>query len=248
MDITKNEMRIPAEEQDQDDNEDEEVKERNLQSEKQRMMDQWIMRIFIIPYRCVLNISALSNLTVTYRILLYLAVSNCSAERSMSRLKLVKNRLRNRMGDAWLSSLLILSSENNILNQIENEKIINKIFTTSVQRKILFLYKLRYAYWALGGGGGGVPLNIGRDFNACNKKAATGVILKKLKQWNFRFAVCKRFIITRGSTPTADIFVQGERECRYGNQKKDLSVRYRNAGVINTPLVKIGISGTLKST
>lgn len=141
MEITEDEVRIPAGAEDPDGSENEEVKEGNLQSEKHRMMDQWIMRGFIRPFRCVLNLSALPNLTVMYRILLSLAVTSCSAERTMSRLKIVKNRLRNSMGDSWLSSLLILSCENNVLSQIQNEEIINKFATTSVQRKKLLLYK-----------------------------------------------------------------------------------------------------------
>ncbi|KAJ8889196.1 hypothetical protein PR048_008693 [Dryococelus australis] len=45
---------------------------------------------FTKPYMCVLNLPALSNLTVMYRILLSIAVISCSVERTMIRLKIVK--------------------------------------------------------------------------------------------------------------------------------------------------------------
>ena len=132
MEITEDEVRIPAGADDPDGSENEEVKEGNLQSEKLRMMDQWIMRGFIRPFRCALNLSALPNLTVMYRILLSLAVTSCSIERTISRLKIVENRLRNSMKTTY---------ENNVLSQTQNEEIINKFATTSVQRKKLLLYK-----------------------------------------------------------------------------------------------------------
>ncbi|XP_039295010.1 uncharacterized protein LOC120353853 [Nilaparvata lugens] len=109
---------------------------------KKKNVDDWMKRGFIRPYRCLLNLSGFPHLSILYRILLSLPVTSCSAERTMSRLKIVKNRLRSTMGDSLLSSLLILSCEKDILKQISNEEIINKFALSSVKRKKLLLSKI----------------------------------------------------------------------------------------------------------
>lgn len=109
--------------------------------ENERMADQWMKQGFIRPYRCIVQLSSFPNLTVMYRILLSLAATSCSAERTMSRLKIVKNRLRSSMGDKWLSSLLILASEKDIFKAIPNDDIINQFALTTSRRKQLLLYK-----------------------------------------------------------------------------------------------------------
>ncbi|KAJ8872882.1 hypothetical protein PR048_026498 [Dryococelus australis] len=70
MEITEDEVQSPAGAEDPDDSENE--------SEKQRTMDQWIMRGFIRTSRCVLNLPVIPNLTMMYRILFSLAVTSCS--------------------------------------------------------------------------------------------------------------------------------------------------------------------------
>ena len=46
---------------------------------------------------------------------------------TMSRLKIVKNRLRTSMSDTWLKSLLILCNESEVLSMIPREYIIEII-------------------------------------------------------------------------------------------------------------------------
>lgn len=104
-------------------------------------VNQWLARGFLRPYRCLLRLSGLPNLTMLYTILLSLPVTSCSAERTMSRLKIVKNRLRSSLGDQWLSSLLVLSCESDILKAITNEDIINIFAQSSEQRKKLLCRK-----------------------------------------------------------------------------------------------------------
>jgi hypothetical protein len=60
-----------------------------------------------------------------------LAITSSSAERVMSKIKIVKNRLRTTMLDDWFSSLTILASEKDILDQISVETIIDKFATSS---------------------------------------------------------------------------------------------------------------------
>ncbi|KAJ8893732.1 hypothetical protein PR048_006332, partial [Dryococelus australis] len=67
MEITEDEVQNPTAAEAPDGSENDEVMEGNSQTEKQRTMDQW-MREFINPYRRVLNLSAIPNLTVMYRI------------------------------------------------------------------------------------------------------------------------------------------------------------------------------------
>ena len=54
-----------------------------------------------------------------------LAITSCSAERAMSRVRIVKNRLRTTMKDDWFSSLMILSAERDILDRIRVDDIIS---------------------------------------------------------------------------------------------------------------------------
>nr|CAD7603241.1 unnamed protein product [Timema genevievae] len=90
--------------------------------------------------------------------------------------------------------------------------------------------------------GNGTVLKIGRDFNVFNWKAATGNILKKSNHWHFRFAVCKRFIITQGSTPKSDTLVRGEVSYNtdVGMSRKALRPN-RKTAKIDPQLVKIGV-------
>ena len=88
---------------------------------------------FLVPLRILCCMSAYPNLLVLYKILLSLPISNCSAERSMSRLKLIKTRLRSTMSDEMLHDLMILSSEKDILDNLDIDVIINRFANTSVQ-------------------------------------------------------------------------------------------------------------------
>ena len=51
-------------------------------------------------------------------------VSNCSGERSFSKLKRIKNELRNRIGQDRLNSLSIMSIESDVLRQLDFSQII----------------------------------------------------------------------------------------------------------------------------
>ena len=55
---------------------------------------------------------------------LVLIVTNCSAERSFSKLKLIENRLRTSMTQRSLVNLAIMSTESDILREIDFAAII----------------------------------------------------------------------------------------------------------------------------
>ena len=67
-----------------------------------------------------------------------LMISNCSAERSFSKIKLIKNRLRTSMCNDRLSHLSLMSIEADILREINFEDLINE-FARKKTRKVSLL-------------------------------------------------------------------------------------------------------------
>lgn len=102
---------------DNDDNDDE------LDDISKTSMDTIIARGFIKPHRFITQVSSFPNLTVLYKILVTLPVTSCSAERALSKLRIIKNRLRSSMLDNWMSAMMILAAEKSILDRIKNEDI-----------------------------------------------------------------------------------------------------------------------------
>jgi hypothetical protein len=61
-------------------------------------------------------------------------VTNCSAERSFSKLKLIENRLRTSMTQERLVNLAIMSIESDILQDIEVQDIISDFASLKSRR------------------------------------------------------------------------------------------------------------------
>ena len=78
------------------------------------------------------------NVSITYRILLTMSVTVASAERSFSKLKLLKSYLRSSMAQERLNDLAILCIEKNMLENIDIDTIIND-FASRNARKQCFL-------------------------------------------------------------------------------------------------------------
>jgi len=76
------------------------------------------------------------NLHIAIQIMLTVAVSVASCERSFSKLKLIKNYLRSTMKQDRLSDLAILSIENSTFNSINYDTIIDK-FAENKARKVM---------------------------------------------------------------------------------------------------------------
>ncbi|XP_071033099.1 zinc finger MYM-type protein 1-like [Parasteatoda tepidariorum] len=76
------------------------------------------------------------NIDISFRIFLSLMITNCSSERSFSRLKLIKNELRNSMTQERLSHLSIMSIENDVLQKIDFDDVIED-FASQKARKVL---------------------------------------------------------------------------------------------------------------
>lgn len=75
------------------------------------------------------------NIEVGLRIYLCLMVTNCSGERSFSKLKRIKNELRSTMHQERLNRLTLMSLEHEVLREIELRELIDK-FAKVKSRKI----------------------------------------------------------------------------------------------------------------
>ena len=65
------------------------------------------------------------NTVIALHIYFSMMLSNCSGERSFSKLKLIKDKLRSCMTQEGPNSLTLLSIENNILRVIDISSLIN---------------------------------------------------------------------------------------------------------------------------
>ena len=74
---------------------------------------------------CIKRINSFPNAYITYRIMLTILVLVVSAERSFSKLKIIKIYLRSTMSQESLNGLVILSIEKEILNEINYHNLIN---------------------------------------------------------------------------------------------------------------------------
>lgn len=79
--------------------------------------------------------SVFPNIDIMLRIYLCMMVSNCSGERSFSKLKIIKNRLRTTLDQEKLNWLSLMSIESDVLRSIDFRDII-KDFANSKARKV----------------------------------------------------------------------------------------------------------------
>jgi len=78
--------------------------------------------------------STFPNVEIALRMYMSIMVSNCSGERSFSKMALIKNKLRSTMSDRRLSALELLSVENDVLASVSFEDIIEQ-FAAAKSRK-----------------------------------------------------------------------------------------------------------------
>ena len=65
-----------------------------------------------------------------------ITVSNCSGERSFSKMALIKSKLRSTMTDSRLTALELLSLENDVFSTISFEDLIDTFATTKSRKRI----------------------------------------------------------------------------------------------------------------
>ena len=82
-------------------------------------------------------IETFPNVNVALRIYLCMMVSNCSGERSFSKLKRIKNGLRSTMVQERLSNLSLMSIEHEILNAVDFEELIEAFAANKARRKAI---------------------------------------------------------------------------------------------------------------
>ena len=95
----------------------------------------YLMHSYVKPLEVLYQLSGYPHLLRLYWILVTLPVTSCSAERALSRLRIVKNRLRSSMCDDWMRSLMVMASEKDILNSISNDTIIDSFACLSDRLK-----------------------------------------------------------------------------------------------------------------
>ena len=78
------------------------------------------------------------NASIAYRVLLTIPVTVASAERSFSKLKLLKSYLRSTMTQQRLTDLATIALESAILEEIEYENIIEDFILRNTRRMMLF--------------------------------------------------------------------------------------------------------------
>lgn len=83
----------------------------------------------------VKDMDCFPNVLIAYRILLTVPVTVASAERSFSKLKLLKSYLRSTMSQERLNGLAILSIEKEMLEKLEFESIIEDFASQNARRK-----------------------------------------------------------------------------------------------------------------
>ncbi|XP_065662549.1 uncharacterized protein LOC136085188 [Hydra vulgaris] len=80
-------------------------------------------------------VASFPNVNIAFRIYLSILGTNSEGERSFSKLKLIKNYLRLTMGQARLSSLALLSIENEVMREMTFEDVIVD-FANTKSRKV----------------------------------------------------------------------------------------------------------------
>ena len=73
------------------------------------------------------------NIEIALRIFLTLMVTNCSGERSFSKLKFIKNELRSTMYQGRLSSLALLNIEYDVLKKLCFDDVIDDFVKKKVR-------------------------------------------------------------------------------------------------------------------
>lgn len=68
---------------------------------------------------------------------LVLPVATATVERAFSAMNIIKNRLRNRMGDEWLSDSMVVYIERDVFEDIDNDKIMENFQSMRTRKYLL---------------------------------------------------------------------------------------------------------------
>ena len=84
------------------------------------------------------RVDCFPNTSIAYRILLTIPITVASAERSFSKLKLLKSYLRSTMTQERLNGLALMTIESNILDKIVYKDVIEKFVSSNIRRMAFF--------------------------------------------------------------------------------------------------------------
>ena len=96
---------------------------------------QWKLHNYVNPLKVCYQLTSYPHLLRLYWILVTLPVTSCSAERAVSRLRIIKNRLRSTMTDKWMKALMVIAAEKDLLSSNSNDVIIDKFASISNELK-----------------------------------------------------------------------------------------------------------------
>ena len=80
--------------------------------------------------------SVFPNVEIAFRVFMCMMVTNCTGERSFSRLKLTKNQLHSTMGQQRLNWLSLMCMENDIPKTIDFKPIINQLSAKTFRKRL----------------------------------------------------------------------------------------------------------------
>uniref|UniRef100_A0ACD6A842 Uncharacterized protein n=1 Tax=Avena sativa TaxID=4498 RepID=A0ACD6A842_AVESA len=86
-------------------------------------------------FEFIRNINCFPNISIAYRILFTIPVTVASAERSFSKLKLLKKYLRSAMSQERLNGLSTICIEKDLLDQVNIDNIISDFASKNSRRK-----------------------------------------------------------------------------------------------------------------
>lgn len=105
------------------------------------LVNNWEEGTFFGVYKYILQRhlqSTFENIMIVYQILATIPCTQAEAERSFSKMKLVKHRLTNRLTDEHLSDRVVLACEQELMWELEYDEIIREFADTYELKSILF--------------------------------------------------------------------------------------------------------------
>ena len=122
--------------------EDEDANEATAETQITRRCRSCFTCAYQVLYNHSLNSAAYSELYIVYHFLLTLAVTQVECERSFSKLKLIKTRLRATLTQENLECFMLIGIESDILNRIPLGKVVDSLAPTSSKLKRLLSMNL----------------------------------------------------------------------------------------------------------
>lgn len=96
--------------------------------------------VYKLLYNLNMHVSAYSVLCASYEFFLTLSVTEVNCERTFSKLKLIKTRLRTNINQEHLEALLLMSVEKQLLSEVDLSNVIDYLKAgSSVLNKMLSL-------------------------------------------------------------------------------------------------------------